>query len=86
MVLANGAVMHRADVVSSLRNAPAWARFEMDDPDLVPMGDHAAALVYRAQAYRSADELPFDCVMSSVYVAQGETWKLALYQQTPATS
>ncbi|HEY3486400.1 MAG TPA: nuclear transport factor 2 family protein [Ilumatobacteraceae bacterium] len=86
MVLANGAVMHRADVLSSLRNAPAWAKFEMDDPDVVRMGEDAAALVYRAKAYRSDDQPPFDCVMSSVYVADGDEWKLALYQQTPATS
>ena len=84
MVMANGAVMHRSDVVTALRDAPAWAKFELGDAEVVPVGDRAAAVVYRATAYRSADEPPFECVMSSVYVADGDDWRLALYQQTPA--
>jgi hypothetical protein len=86
MVMANGAVLHRADVVDALKNAPAWSKFEMADADVVPLGDDAAAVVYRAKAYRAADQPPFDCVMSSVYVTNGDQWKLALYQQTPSTT
>ena len=83
MVMANGAVMERQQVVDALANAPAWASFEMDDASVVPVGDDAAALVYRAKAYRAQDQPAFECVMTSVYVRDGDDWKLALYQQTP---
>ena len=60
MVMANGAVLDRDAVVEALRSAPAWASFEMDEPRVVPAGDGAAALVYRARAFRAADQPPFE--------------------------
>jgi hypothetical protein len=86
MVLANGAVMDRAAVVAALAESPPWARYEMDDVRVVPAGQRTACLVYRAKAFMDAgDEPAFDGVMSSVYVDDGDGWRLALYQQTRAT-
>jgi hypothetical protein len=85
MVMANGAVMDRASVVAALDGSPPWAEFEMDDVRIVPAGEKTACLVYRAKAFRTAGGEPtFDGVMSSVYVDDGDGWRLALYQQTPA--
>lgn len=83
MVLANGTVMTRDDVVGALRQAPPWASYEMDDVRVVPLGDDAAALVYVGTGHRDGDDPPFIGVMSSVYVKRDGGWKLALYQQTP---
>ncbi len=83
MVLANGQVMSRSEVVAALAKAPPWASFELEDANVVPVGDGSAALVYRAKAYRDAGNPPFECVMTSVYVTDNGDWRLALYQQTP---
>jgi Domain of unknown function (DUF4440) len=83
MVLSNGQVMSRDEVVDALAQAPPWASFELMDARVVPIGDGSAALVYRATARRDAETSPFECVMTSVYVADDDGWRLALYQQTP---
>lgn len=82
MVLANGAVMSRSDVIESLRQAPPWASYEIDDPVVVRIGKDAVALLYVGTGHRDEGE-DFTGVMTSVYVPTDDGWKLALYQQTP---
>ena len=52
MVLANGMVMTREDVVASLAEAPTWDDYSIDDVRVVGVGDGAASLVYRGTARR----------------------------------
>jgi hypothetical protein len=80
MVLANGAVMTRLEVVDALTDAPGWDRFSIDDPTTVDLGEEATALVYTGSATRG--DIEFVGVMTSVYVRSRNGWKLALYQQT----
>ncbi len=81
MVLANGAVLDRAEVVASLRDAPPWDGYEIADERLVAAGPDAATLVYRGTARRegSADVVG---IMTSLYTRVGTGWRLALYTQT----
>jgi hypothetical protein len=58
----------------------------MDEPQIVPVGDDSAALVYVGRAVRDPDAPPFVAAVTSVYVREGGDWKLALYQQTPVAS
>ena len=83
MVLADGRVRDRAEVVASLRDAPPWARYVIDEERLVPLGDDAAVLVYRGQGWREEGAPPFTGLMTSVYVRRGDDVALASYQQTP---
>ena len=55
MVLANGQVMDRDEVVAALAEAPPWASFELEEARVVAVGEAGAALVYRAKAFRDAD-------------------------------
>ena len=82
MVLANGQVMTRDDVVSALRDAPPWGGYDMADLRLVTTGQDSAALVYRGTALRDGD-VAFEGTMTSVYVQVTGSWRLALYSQTP---
>jgi uncharacterized protein (TIGR02246 family) len=86
MVLANGAVMDRDAVVASLEHAPPWQSYGIEDVRLVDAGAETAAIVYVGTGYRDGDQPAFVGVMSSVYVRQDGRWRLALYQQTPASS
>jgi hypothetical protein len=81
MVLANGMVMDRDAVVAALRDAPPWSAYEIAAPQVLALGDDVHALVYTATAHRAEGE-PFVGAMTSVYVRDGEHWRLALYQQT----
>lgn len=83
MVLAHGQALNRQGVIDSLRDAPPWQSYEIEDERLIRLGESAAALVYRGRAYRAGTEAPFTALMSSVYVRRETGWALALYQQTP---
>ena len=82
MVLANGSVMTRDDVVASLDGAPPWDDYEIADLRSVSVRDGVVALVYTGTGKRG--DTTFVGVMTSVYVNEGERWHLALYQQTPS--
>jgi hypothetical protein len=82
MVIADGSVMSRDEVVLALGSSPPWQSYEIDVPRLVAIGDDARALIYRGTG-RRADHPPFVAMMTSVYVRAGDAWKLALFQQTP---
>lgn len=83
MVLADGSVLDRGQVIASLDDAPAWSAYEITDERLVEIGPDAAAFVYRGRGFRASGGPPFHAQMSSVYVRRDGEWRLALYQQTP---
>lgn len=85
MVLAQGAVFDRQQVVDSLNEAPPWGSYEITEPRLVELGDDAAVLVYRGRARRD-DGTDFEALMTSAYVRRGEGWALGAYTQTPIPS
>ena len=82
MVLANGQVMTRDEVVAALRGAPAWASYDIADLRRVPMGPDVTALVYVGTAHRD-EGAPVVAAMTSCYVRVDGQWRLALYTQTP---
>ena len=82
MVLAHGQVLDRAEVVTSLNDAPPWRTYEISDERLVELNDDAVALVYTGRATRG-DVDEFHALMSTVSTPRQGRWRLALYQQTP---
>ncbi|MGP9724291.1 nuclear transport factor 2 family protein [Corynebacterium sp. AOP40-9SA-29] len=81
-VLVNGLTMSREQVVDSLDGAPSWDTYKIEDVQLIPVGEDAAALTYRATATRSDLAEPFIALMSSVYRRVDGEPRLVLYQQT----
>jgi hypothetical protein len=82
MIFPGGMVMDRDAAVQGLRDAPGWAEYTLADWRAAPLGDDAGVVVYRAEARREG-EAPYVALMSSTYVRDGGTWRLALHQQTP---
>lgn len=80
MVMANGDVLSREDVVAALDGAPAWDTYAIDDPRIVEITDDVVALVYAGTGRRGDTE--FRAAMTSVYARTDQGWQLALYQQT----
>ncbi len=83
MVLANGDVMTRDEVVDALSTSPAWDRYAIADARYVALDDDSLVLVYRGTGWR-ADGSAFVGAMASTYTRRAGEWRLALYQQTPA--
>ena len=83
MIMANGQVMTRAEVIGALAGAPAWSSFDLSDERLVKTGDDGAALIYTGSATRDPNSPAFVAAMASTYVRVDGEWKLALYVQTP---
>jgi len=82
MVLANGAVMDREEVIASLDEAPPWDGYDIDDPSLLAVSPDVVSLVYSGTGRRD-DGDDFTGIMASTYRREGSDWRLALYQQTP---
>jgi len=70
----------RATMVESMQGDP-WDSFDLQDERVMPFGDSAAVVAYRAVARRNGQEYAALC--NSTYVRQDGQWKLALHQQTP---
>ncbi len=81
MVLADGTVMSRRDVIESLEDAPPWSSYTIEDPVATRLSDDVTALLYTGTGHRDAGE-DFTGIMTSVYVRHDTVWKLAHYQQT----
>lgn len=84
MVLANGALMTRDEVVESLAAAPTWDKVEFEHERMVALADGDAVLVYYARAERDGQP-PFTAWMTSVYTRVDGSLRLASYQQTPSS-
>lgn len=83
MVLSNGMALDREQVVQSLREAPTWDSYGIEDVRTVSLGPDAVALAYLGSARRESGGR-FVALMTSTYVRDRGRWRLALYTQTPA--
>ena len=84
MILGDGSVITRDDVVAALANAPSWDEYTIEDAVTYEVASGVVVLVYRGAGVRGAQR--FVGAMSSVYVRSGDGWQLVLYQQTPIVS
>ena len=79
MVLPEG-VLDRHETIQSL-HASSWDRFELHEPRLIRLGDHAGVLVCRAVVF-DGDEV-YEAWVSTTYLWQDGGWKVAARQETP---
>jgi hypothetical protein len=82
MVLPGDMVLDRRSALDSLDGPVTWEWFRIENDRVVPLGDEAAALTYRVTAKRP-DEEPYSALITSTYVRQGDSWLMAVHQQTP---
>jgi hypothetical protein len=84
MVLPEPAGVLARDVgIDSIVHSPRWTDVRMEDIRVIRLTADAAALVYRASARRETGNGAYAALVSSVYIREGGSWKLALHQQTP---
>ncbi|MDH5823977.1 nuclear transport factor 2 family protein [Luteimonas sp. RD2P54] len=76
-------IMDRARTLETIRSAPRWRQVEMRERRLLPAGDGAVALAYRASADRGEGD-PYEALCGSVYTRTQQGWRMVMHQQTPA--
>lgn len=82
LMVVEGAVLGRDDVIAAFRTAPPWDEYELHEPAVIRLGEHAAVLVYRAVARRGDDAA--NLRMSTTYLYDDGAWHVAAHQQTAA--
>jgi hypothetical protein len=84
MLLPGGLVIDDpATVVESMAGAP-WDDYTLRDERVLPLGEDAALVSYRAAARRGGQD--YEALFASTYVREDGTWRLAAHQQTPIGS
>lgn len=82
LMIVQGAVMHRHQVAESFTGVAPWDSYEIREPAVIRLGDHAGILVYRAVAARG--DQTANLIMSTTYLFEHGGWCIAAHQQTPA--
>ncbi len=81
MVLPGGMTLDdRAGIIESMSGAP-WAWYEMEQVRVLKPTPETGVVTYGVVAERDGQR--YSALMSSVYVARDDGWKLAFHQQTP---
>ena len=73
-------ITDRSAVVASMGGTP-WSSYELGDLRVVPLGEDAATVAYRATAAREGTT--YEALVASTYVRESGAWRLAVHQQTP---
>ena len=76
-------VLDREAALEATGSAPPWHHFEIRDPGVVELGGNSGVIVYNVVAQRSGHE-PYSAVISSTFVEDGGSWRLAFHQQSPS--
>ncbi|GAA4047040.1 MULTISPECIES: DUF4440 domain-containing protein [Agromyces] len=82
IMIVEGAALGRDDMMRAFASAPPWDSYEIHEPAVVRLGEHAGILAYRAVA-RRGDEVA-NLRMSTTYLYDDGAWHVAAHQQTPA--
>jgi hypothetical protein len=82
LMVVEGAVLGRDDVIAAFRGTDPWDEYELHEPAVIRLGEHAGVLVYRALARRGDDRV--DLRMSTTYLYEDGAWRVAAHQQTAA--
>lgn len=75
-------VQAREDVAATASAPNRWRDLRISNRKFLEIAGDVAAISYRADVLR-ADGEPYAALISSVYAAREEGWKLALHQHSP---
>lgn len=75
-------VLTREEAIATMRSAPPWSTYEIDQPQVTVLTDRSAVLTYHVTAQREG-EPSYSAFISTVFVLVDEIWKTAVHQQSP---
>jgi len=77
-----GAMDKEMTIYAVNSNEGQWESHEFRDVTVMPFGDDAGLITYRAKATRIGDEGTFRAQIASAYARRDGAWKLVFHQQT----
>jgi uncharacterized protein (TIGR02246 family) len=84
VVVVPGMMLGHAELVEMMADSAPWTDVVVHEQTVVPLGDDAVALTYRAVAERGDRDDVYEALITSVYRRDGTgTWWLTVHQQTP---
>lgn len=84
MVFPGLGAVERDAAIAGLEGGPRWTDVELSGTKLMAPVPGMAILTYLGQAHRDDDDEPYRAFVSSIYVQDAQSWKLAFHQQTAA--
>jgi ketosteroid isomerase-like protein len=75
-------VLGREDIAATASTPNRWRDLRISNRKYLEIADDVSAISYRADVLR-ADGEPYSALVSSVYAARDEGWKLVLHQHSP---
>lgn len=82
VVVVPGARMTKAQTVDAMNGSPGWDEIMFTEERCIRVADDVALITYRFTG-RRGDGFEYVALMSSVYVATEEGWRMTFHQQTP---
>jgi len=78
-----GAVLGRDEVRAALKAAAPLDRYELHDPAVIRLGEHAGVLVYRSLVWRGDDVTEMRMSTTYLFDESNGGWSIAAHQETP---
>lgn len=76
-------ILMREAIIAGIRTGARWNSIRMDSVSLRKTADSVVLLAYKACARRAGSVADYVALIGSVYVREGDKWKLAFHQHTP---
>jgi hypothetical protein len=76
-------VLPRDRILETIASAPRWNDVRIEHARVAWPTPETALLIYKAAARRAGDANDYVALVSSVYINQDGSWKLAFHQHTP---
>jgi hypothetical protein len=79
-----GHVYTKATGIDAMRDHPPYVKYDLADPRIVHLEDSTAVITYHVTVMHTENVAPQSTVVTTVLAKQGDTWRMALTQWTPA--
>ena len=84
LMIVPGAIMSRDEAAASFKGQAPWDSYELHEPAVIRLGDHAGIVAYRAIARRGDEVTESNISTTYVFDDVGGGWCVAAQQRTPA--
>jgi hypothetical protein len=83
LLILPGAVVSRDEVCAAFRAAEPLDRYELHDPAVIRLGEHAGVLVYRSLAWRGDEATELQMSTTYLFNENNGGWSVAAHQESP---
>jgi hypothetical protein len=83
LLILPGAVVSRDEVRAAFKAAEPLDRYELHDPAVIRLGEHAGVLVYRSLVWRGDEATELQMSTTYLFNENDGGWSVAAHQESP---